>query len=148
MTLNRRNLASIARVFILEKDAIDSMPELNLTRTATTGPVVTSGAWVELEFTKLSAEFKETPKPDNGTVTWNVELTGKHVETERFTNDDLNKRWIADITDANGVRLLVGTDEQPLQFSLVQNTGQPNAGHLAVLSLGNSLSDRPPVYVP
>lgn len=146
--LNQRNLASIVSVKLLPKDDITSMPDLNLAKTETDGPVVTSGTWVDIDFTLHSAVFKETAKQEGGFTVWPVELVGQHVEIDRFTMDDLNKRYIADVTDANGIRLLVGTDEQPLTLTMVNDSGNPSKGHFATLTLGGVLGRRAPIYNP
>jgi len=148
MSLNQRNLASIVKVSLLPKDDITAMPELNLATTETAGAVSTGGTWDDVDFTIHSAVYKEKFNKGRGFGTWQVELTGKHVELERFTLDALNKRYIMDVTDANGTRLLVGTKDEPLVLSMEQDSGQPSSGRFATLVVGGELSRRPPIYNP
>jgi hypothetical protein len=148
MALNQRNLTSIVSVKLLPKDDITSMPDLNLAKTETTGAVTTGGTWIEIDFTIHSAVYKEKFNKGRGFGTWQIELNGKHVEQERFTIDDLNKRYIMDIEDANGTRLLVGTDQEPIELRMEQDSGQPSSGRFATLVIGAELSRRPPIYNP
>lgn len=148
MSLNQRNLTSIVVVKLLPKDDITLMPELNLAKTETTNAVTTGGTWIEIEFTIHSAVYKEKFNKGRGFGTWQIKLNGKHVEMERFTIDDLNKRYIMDIEDANGTRLLVGTKQEPVELSIEQDSGQPSSGRFATLFIGGELSRRPPIYNP
>lgn len=148
MALNQRNLASIVTVNLLPKDDITAMPDLNLATTETTGAVTTGGTWDTIDFSIHSAVYKEKFDKGRGFGTWQIELSGKHVELERFTQDDLNKRYIMDILDANGTRLLVGTDKEPLMLGMEQDSGQPSSGRFAKLVIGGELSRRPPIYNP
>ncbi len=148
MALNQRNLASIVTVKLLPKDHITAMPDLNLAKTETTGAVTTSGTWDTIDFSIHSAVYKEKFEKGRGFGTWTIELVGKHVELERFTQDDLNKRYIMDILDANGTRLLVGTDTEPVILGMGQDSGQPSSGRFATLTISGELSRRPPIYNP
>jgi hypothetical protein len=148
MSLNQRNLTSIVSVKLLPKDDITSMPDLNLAQNKTVGAVIHIGYWRTIDFTVHSAVYKEKFNKGRGFGTWQIELTGKHVEKQRFLFDELNKRYIMDIEDANGTRLLVGTDQEPLVLSMEQDSGQPSSGRFATLAIGGELSRRPPMYNP
>jgi hypothetical protein len=148
MSLNQRNLTSIVSVKLLPKDDITAMPELNLAKNKTVGAVVHGGYWRTIDFTIHSAVYKETFNKGRGFGTWQIELTGKHVESQRFLMNEINKRYIMDIEDANGTRLLVGTDQEPLVLSMEQDSGQPSSGRFATLVIDAELSHRPPMYNP
>lgn len=148
MALNRTNLAGIVSLKLLAKADVTSMPELNLARTETVGPVVTSATWTDVVLEKHSGVMMERCVQKRGVAAWEVELTGDHVEESRLYHDSLSRRYIADITDANGTRVLVGTKDEPLTLSFKHDSGKPSAGRKVVLSLTGELSERSPVYVP
>jgi len=148
MSLNRPNLASLVQVLLLPIDDITSFPDLNLERDAIESAVTTTGTWEAIDFTKHSAVLSEKAMDKKGVRYWTVEIAGDHVVNEQHRNDAIHKRYIADVTDANGLRMLIGTPDQPLRFETARNSGTPNKGNKNAIKLTTQLNERPPTYRP
>lgn len=120
-----------------------------------TQEVVLAGAveWSETEFTEGTARYTERKVNENGDSYWECAIAMLRPKGEETWLQQLNEghelRFIADITDHDGQRRLIGTRDEGLLFDISYDTKLwwGDRKEEAIVLTGR-FRQRPPFYAP
>jgi len=113
---------------------------------------VTSSLWQNPTHILGSAVMTEKSVRVNGDLFWDVRVSfgiPDNSDVSLAIGQDVRKRYVADVTDNNGNRRLVGTPEDPLTIDVDGQSGDaPPALNGQMVVLTARLRNRPPFYAP
>ena len=153
MSLNADNLAGLSAILVLGKVQLGNFPLLNVEEDLISDDVVpVSGQWQSIDFLYKTATLSIKPVMVGDdefydvVIEWSEPLVSKTRSRQTQTS---RQRLIADVTDNNGNRYMIGNKEDLLRFEIADSTGavagEFNGGRCAIKG---RLRQRPPFYAP
>lgn len=135
--------------------AVASIPDTDFeTNTVTAAPTLeTDGQWFSGYFAEHSGGYGETKKEPGGDVWFDCKMVGFYPAASADTMNpmlqNMNDRYILDITDKQGNRRLVGTLQEPLDMAYEFMTRTSNAERKGVAFVfSGGLCSPAPFYAP
>jgi hypothetical protein len=126
--INFINSGGLNKVLLIEPKHILNFPDVLINSNTLDGPITInpSSNWYEAYSTDNEASFQEASIANKATDYWENQLSifiPSDSPTQLFLNaSSINRPIIADITDKDGFRRIVGTPDHPLRVKTTEYT--------------------------